>query len=243
MASSNPVIDLLKMLSHRFGLNLMRSFFGINFAFHGLAILLTVGIVLTGMDWSWYQFFMRHVYLQTIFMSGAVLGSLVPFSVPIILFALGRKRKDKKLAAAGPMVGQAALLALIISSIYKVFTGRIPPGGLAATGGQYYLSQFRFGILNGGIWEGWPSGHTTTAFAMAIALSAYYPDNRWLRAGCIGYGLYIGFCMSTSIHWLSDVVAGALIGTAIGMTVAASFLARGADCQKNKDTSKILNNV
>jgi len=224
MASSNPVLDILKMLFYRFGINLFRSFFGITFAFHGLAILLTIGIVLTGLDWSWYQFFVSHGYLQAIFMSGAALGSLVPISVPIILFALGRKRKNGKLTAAGPMLGQAALLAFIISSTYKVFTGRIPPGGLPATGGQYYLSQFRFGIFNGGIWEGWPSGHTMTAFAMAVALTTYYPENRWLRAGCIGYGLYIGFCMSTSIHWVSDVVAGALIGTAIGITVAGAFL-------------------
>ncbi len=59
-----------------------------------------------------------------------------------------------------------------------------------------------------------PSGHTITAFAFAAPLISHYPDSVW--------GL--GFCALSiaasrillGMHFLSDVLAGALIGTALG---------------------------
>src|SRR6202007_2925705 len=59
-----------------------------------------------------------------------------------------------------------------------------------------------------------PSGHTITAFAFATPLMAYYPDLTW--------GL--GFCalsiaasrIMLGMHFLSDVIAGALLGSLLG---------------------------
>ncbi|HTS63887.1 MAG TPA: phosphatase PAP2 family protein [Candidatus Acidoferrales bacterium] len=56
-----------------------------------------------------------------------------------------------------------------------------------------------------------PSGHTITAFAISVSLSHFYPD--------LALGLY--FCALSvaasrivlGMHFLSDVVAGAAIGT------------------------------
>ncbi len=58
-----------------------------------------------------------------------------------------------------------------------------------------------------------PSGHTITAFAVAVVLSRFYPD--------MAPGLF--FCAASvavsrillGMHFLSDVFAGALIGTAL----------------------------
>ena len=43
--------------------------------------------------------------------------------------------------------------------------------------------------------------------------------------GCLAltYAFYVGIGVSMTIHWFSDFVAGALIGTAIGIVVANSF--------------------
>jgi undecaprenyl-diphosphatase len=59
-----------------------------------------------------------------------------------------------------------------------------------------------------------PSGHTITACAVASALSLFYPD--------LALGLY--FCAASvaisrvllGMHFVSDVIAGAALGTALG---------------------------
>jgi membrane-associated phospholipid phosphatase len=124
---------------------------------------------------------------------------------------------------------QAAIIALIISTIYKAFTGRVPPEPFTSPGEVDFSLDFRFGLLNGGILEGWPSGHTMIAFAMAVALRLFLPERRWIGLFCLVYAGYVGLGVSATIHWFSDAVAGGLIGVAIGLTVGKAFHARSED--------------
>ena len=67
--------------------------------------------------------------------------------------------------------------------------------------------------------DSFPSGHATSVFAVATVLGAFYPRLRWplyMVAGAIAVGrVYL------ARHYLSDIVAGALIGL-----VVASLLLR-----------------
>ncbi len=67
-----------------------------------------------------------------------------------------------------------------------------------------------------------PSGHTSTAFAGAIVVAMLYPRLRWPilgLAGLVGLSrIYLG------VHFTLDVVAGALLGLAVGL--AAVWAAR-----------------
>ncbi|GAB4126888.1 MAG: hypothetical protein Fur0040_09640 [Sideroxydans sp.] len=66
-----------------------------------------------------------------------------------------------------------------------------------------------------------PSGHTTEAFALASVISAHY-DADWVR--WTSYGLASGVGLARTYHdahFLSDVVAGALIGHYVGRAVVA----------------------
>jgi len=59
-----------------------------------------------------------------------------------------------------------------------------------------------------------PSGHTITAFAIAVSLGHLYPQSEpglFLAASCIGVSRVL-----LGMHYLSDVLAGALFGAAIG---------------------------
>ena len=69
-----------------------------------------------------------------------------------------------------------------------------------------------------------PSGHTITAFAVAVPIGLYYPS---LLAGLIFCAMSIAASrVLLGLHYLSDVLAGILIGCAVGLT-AFSLLGPG----------------
>lgn len=118
---------------------------------------------------------------------------------------------------------------LFLFSFYKAFTGRIPPPYFLGHGALADTSHgFRFGFLRGGMFWGWPSSHTTIAFAMAVVLWILYPQNKLVRYAGMFYAFYVGVGVSVRIHWFSEFVAGAVIGSLIGAVVGKSFEHHGA---------------
>jgi len=70
-----------------------------------------------------------------------------------------------------------------------------------------------------------PSGHTTAAFAMAVALAW-----RWPRLAPLWYSLAAGVGVSRVLadaHFPSDVVLGACLGSAVGWVICARASAIG----------------
>jgi len=69
-----------------------------------------------------------------------------------------------------------------------------------------------------GFWQGergimFPSGHTAMAFAVCTVIGRVWPRARW-PALLIAVGVAVSrVCL---VHFLSDVVAGALLGSAVG---------------------------
>lgn len=94
----------------------------------------------------------------------------------------------------------------IIADIIKPIAGRARPH-LWLESGIYGFHPFtRMGFL----WNGIPSGHTTTAFALAFSLSFLYPRLRFLW---FGYALLLAVSrIMVDAHYVSDVCAGALLG-------------------------------
>jgi membrane-associated phospholipid phosphatase len=134
--------------------------------------------------------------------------------------AVGTFTRCAKTSLAARAVIQAEVIGALVAAAYKAMTGRAHPShGVGAD----ISHVFRFGFLRGGVFWGWPSSHTTVAFAMAITIFTLLPKQRWLGYLAITYAFYIGVGVSMTIHWFSDFAAGAIIGTVIGAVVGRSF--------------------
>jgi membrane-associated phospholipid phosphatase len=188
---------------------------------HVAAIVITYVLVVSGFDWT-YVGWTTTPLLRVYIFPAILLGGLLPILIPIALYILGLLKKSVGIVTVAFALGQAALLGSCISSLYKAFTGRAHPEfGLSTT--LDITRDFSFGFWRGGIFWGWPSSHTTIAFAMAFALIALFPKRKSVVIPALLYAFYVGFSVSVSIHWFSDFVAGSIFGTLIGVVVGRSF--------------------
>jgi undecaprenyl-diphosphatase len=107
-----------------------------------------------------------------------------------------------------PALGAAAVsaaLSVLLFKVLKLLTGRRRPCQIEPHCWATLLPPDQFSF---------PSGHTMTAFAVAIPLALFYPT---LMIGLFFCALSIAMSrILLGMHFLSDVVAGALIGTALG---------------------------
>ena len=122
-------------------------------------------------------------------------------TVAAILLLFGGDRRFEAIwtAFVSLVIGQASFFVL------KRITGRERPCSTEAHCWAKLLPPDRFSF---------PSGHTITAFAISIPLGLYYPA---LLAGLIFCALSVAASrVLLGLHYLSDVVAGLVIGCAIG---------------------------
>lgn len=206
--------------------NFIRSFSGKNIFWHLLAVVLTAAIVFSGLDW-YYFLSVRGELLNAIFFPAIIVGAFVPIFLPLGLVIVGQQRRNRVTTVYGWALMQAAVLGWLISSLYKSVTGRVQPNLSTIVSTIDQSRNWNFGFWEHGIFWGWPSSHTTVAFAMVstfiILLQGKKPVAKWLA---IAYAFYIGIAVSFSIHWLSEFVAGAIIGTVIGVTVGKWWKAK-----------------
>lgn len=215
---------------------------GYNPLWHLLAIALTGVLVLSGFDWAYHEYFRGTVIYAVLFTAGAV-GFLLPFILPPVLIAVGALRKDERTRLAGYAIAQAELIGLLVSWFYKALTGRAHPDISSTTAVMDVTRQFNFGFLEGGVFWGWPSSHTAVAFAMSVAFVVMYRHRPIIVYTALAYALYIGLGASMTFHWLSDFVAGAILGSLVGIVVGRHFstlrdTARATDFEQKKSEQR-----
>lgn len=109
-------------------------------------------------------------------------------------------------------------LSGIAANIIKVIACRSRPPLLIEQGiTQWHL----FGFQMEYIWNSFPSGHATTGLAIAISGSAAYPRLKWLFWS-VGLAIVFGRLMLNA-HYLSDVIAGGILGGIVAMWTARRF--------------------
>jgi hypothetical protein len=138
---------------------------------------------------------------------------------------------------------------MLIQTPLKIVTGRTWPG--ITDGWDSPLSKRserqddysgEFNWFNIDAIGGWPSGHTANAFVAAATISQIYHDNTLLKIAVYSYASLIGLGMSVYDHWASDVIAGALIGLAVGTTVGKSYRSLIREDKENGLTFYVTSN-
>lgn len=223
--SADQSPDLL--LFGNFGNNIVNSFKGDNLYYHLAGVASTVLIVTTNTDYHVHKFFYEHEGFGEAAMPIIRAGMFIPFVTGGSLFVYGKFGKDDRAVAASFAVLQSSLIAFLYNSLLKAVTGRPNPDWQHYSDMKELSKTFRFGFMRGGIFWGWPSGHTSSAMAVVSSLTSFYSDKTWLKIA--GYSLvaYMMYGVTSlhrgGMHWFSDAVAAAFMSYAIGSTVGKYY--------------------
>jgi membrane-associated phospholipid phosphatase len=133
--------------------------------------------------------------------------------VALLIFFLDRSQSIRFLA---PTIIAASAGALLKLFFLRVRPSQLPANLLDDTDRRITFQipwpssvSDEHGLIHDGV-HSFPSGHATTAFAMATALSVIYPKGRFLF-----FAIAILACaqrLFAGAHYLSDVIAGAILG-------------------------------
>ena len=138
------------------------------------------------------------------------------------MYLAGRLSKNDRLADLGLHGTEALVVGEAVGFVVKGVVGRQRPYVRPRDPHSYQL--FR-GFGRSDAYRSFPSGHTTSAFAAAAAVtsetSRWWPGSTWI----VGPALYGGAALTgvsrmyNNRHWASDVLVGAGIGTFAGLKV------------------------
>lgn len=174
--------------------------------------LATLGIGITALlDKPVFEAFRRHPHSTSDQIADLVqpFGSAYSIGILSLFYLNGIVSENPKATAVAQDGLAASLIGQGISTVVKRIAGRSRPRDHQGT------SSFRPFSGN----TSFPSGHATQAFTVASVISTHYPRPAvqavsYGIAGLVGYARIVH-----NGHFVSDVAAGALIGTAVGKAV------------------------
>jgi undecaprenyl-diphosphatase len=134
------------------------------------------------------------------------------YGLAMMLMAFGGPQRFAAIAASG----SAAIVGIAVFKALKTLSQRPRPCQLEPHCWSKVLPPDRFSF---------PSGHTMTAFSIALVVSYFYPS---LEGLLFFLALSIGVSrIVLGMHFLSDVLAGMVLGVALGCASITAFAAFG----------------
>jgi len=153
----------------------------------------------------WIGETLRADWLNPIMMFYTTLGNggLIFIAAAVLLLFFRRTRR------AGAAAGVAMILGLLFTNlIIKPLVARPRP---------WVVMEGWQALVISSDMNSFPSGHTTAAFAFAMAICAVLPK-KWAKAAALIAAALMGFSrLYVGVHFPTDVLAGAVIGTACGL--------------------------
>jgi membrane-associated phospholipid phosphatase len=109
-------------------------------------------------------------------------------------------------------------LSGVIANLAKTVIGRARP--MTEQGGVFDFAPLTFHHS----WASFPSGHATTALAFATCLAMIWPRHGVAWLAC---GVFVALTRAfIGAHWMSDVVAGAVLGVLVPVVLWPRFCRR-----------------
>lgn len=132
-----------------------------------------------------------------------------------LVFSAWFHKRNKKKARAALFLFSTVAVSGLTADLFKFILGRARP--------KLFLNEgvYGFDVFHGHFehaWTSFPSGHSATALSVALTLSLLLP--RFRVPLLIGAALVLASRIILCQHYLSDVIAGSLLG---GMTVTMLF--------------------
>jgi membrane-associated phospholipid phosphatase len=167
----------------------------------GVGLMIASGVDVPAVDAWWHALMvaMRHPVLDALSHVLAVWGEhalgfgVVPAALVVVLIATRR-------ASWAPPFVFGGLVSLLLVQAVKPFVDRARPEDIlrASDSGSF------------------PSGHVANVATLGIFIGLVY-RRVWIWVIAVGYLLAMGFSRTyLHAHWLTDVLAGAVLGAAIG---------------------------
>lgn len=148
-------------------------------------------------------------YISTNILEG--FGSEHSLLVMSGIFGYGLLFKDNKYKSTALLALESFALTSLLNRIPKNLVGRERPlrgYGPYAFNGPFTNVSF-------------PSGHTAASFAVASVIANQFRDRKWIPITAYSVAGLAGLSrIYDDKHWLTDVVAGATIGTLVGNLVS-----------------------
>lgn len=150
-------------------------------------------------------------------------NSIMPVSIgtPVLITALGLISKQPSIRNKGLFIGEAFAVSSFITVVMKYGIQRDRP----------FITYPDIEKMSDGGSPSFPSGHTSSAFSTATALSIAFP--KWyviapsfLWASGVGYSR-----MHLGVHYPSDVLVGAIVGS--GTAFLTHFLNKKILAKRN----------
>jgi undecaprenyl-diphosphatase len=134
------------------------------------------------------------------------------YGLGIMLFFYGGPHRFAAVGAAG----SAAIIGIFVFQALKRLSQRPRPCQIEPHCWSKVLPPDKFSF---------PSGHTMTAFSIALVVSYFYPS---LEAVLFFLALSIAVSrIVLGMHYLSDVLAGVVLGVALGCACITAFASFG----------------
>jgi membrane-associated phospholipid phosphatase len=168
-----------------------------------------------------YQGTQENQFLKRAATGFRLLGDPGSFVTGTAVYLVGRAGGNRRVESVGLHSVESILLADVLGGGIKLIAGRQRP--YIDTRNPYNFQLWRG--FAGDQFRSFPSGHTITAFAFASTVTResqfWWPHGTWY-VGTVFYGgaSLVGLSrMYNNQHWASDVMAGAAIGTLVGLKV------------------------